>query len=327
MYIGFIIHIDRGPVDYETFVNIGGHFLSGAEVYGENSYYPMPYVLVFAFFSWLPRWLSMLLWMLLPVLAALFISGWDPFILLFAPLFGHFVGGQSVVFSLLGLWGYRNSQHEHQKMRGGIWLAVMAMKPQLAIFPISWACIQWIKYFLEEKKISRQFWGFVLTMLLIHLPCFLIFPDWVSCWLANPRPLFIRALSGLVPRSLALLFSGGSPFFWLILFGLAVFIFFIVLKINHNHLNLDLLVLYSFVVSPLVHDYDLIQLIPLIDTSRLRKFAALISLPGWIVIFFQYTNDSAWFLFTLIPPALLVFRLITDLSATEPVKRPVAIHK
>ena len=53
LYIDYVIRGGRGPVDYETFINIGDRFLNGNNVYGENSYYPMPYVLVFALFSWI----------------------------------------------------------------------------------------------------------------------------------------------------------------------------------------------------------------------------------------------------------------------------------
>ncbi|MDX9864272.1 MAG: hypothetical protein RBT34_05635 [Anaerolineaceae bacterium] len=58
-------------------------------------------------------------------------------------------------------------------------------------------------------------------------------------------------------------------------------------------------------VNPLVHDYDLIQLVPLLDTPRRMLAAVLLSLPGWLVILFAYTNDSAWYAFTIIAPGIL----------------------
>ena len=108
-YVRFIIRVDRGPVDYETFMSIGQRLLSGQEVWGENSFYPMPYVMIFALFRWLPRPWSMAIWHLGPVLAALVISGWSPWVLAFAPVFGHMAGGQTAVFAMLGLWGYRRN--------------------------------------------------------------------------------------------------------------------------------------------------------------------------------------------------------------------------
>lgn len=107
LYVGFVIQHDQGPVDYETFMQIGARFLSRQEVYGENSYYPLPFVMIFAGFSVLPRPVSMTLWLLLPVVMAWWISGWKPWVLLYAPLVAHFFGGQTAVFGMMGLWGYR----------------------------------------------------------------------------------------------------------------------------------------------------------------------------------------------------------------------------
>ncbi len=54
LYVGFVLQANRGPVDYETFMAIGSRLIHGMDVYGENSYYPMPFVMIFALFSWLP---------------------------------------------------------------------------------------------------------------------------------------------------------------------------------------------------------------------------------------------------------------------------------
>ena len=118
LYLGFIIWNNRGPIDYETFMEIGQRLLSGGRVYGVNSYYPMPFVMVFGLFSALPRPLSMALWLLLPLACVLLVSGWRPSALLFAPVFGHFVGGQTAVFGMLGLWGYRRNA-DPDKLSGG----------------------------------------------------------------------------------------------------------------------------------------------------------------------------------------------------------------
>ena len=75
LYVGYVVRADRGPADYETFMDIGQRLLEGNEIYGENSYYPMPFVMVFALFSWLPRPMSMAIWLLAPVASALLITG------------------------------------------------------------------------------------------------------------------------------------------------------------------------------------------------------------------------------------------------------------
>jgi hypothetical protein len=37
--------------------------------------------------------------------------------------------------------------------------------------------------------------------------------------------------------------------------------------------------------------------------------AVFLSIPGWLVVLFAYTNDAAWFMFTLLAPGLLAARL------------------
>jgi len=308
LYLGFIIQHDQGPVDYETFMAIGARLLAGGQVYGENSYYPMPFVMLFALFSWLPRPLSMALWLLGPVLAALAITRGNPLVLLFAPLFGHFAGGQSAVFGMLGLWGYRKFE-QTDRAAGGIFLALMLLKPQLGVIPLAYAAWQWWKAVRKQRKIPRQALAWAGTMLALFLPGFLVMPDWMARWLASPRPLFERALSGFVPRTLLYIVSTGQAAFWILLAAIAVLLFFIIWRLNHKSITLDLAVVWGFVISPLVHDYDLVQLIPLLDKPKLMKAAVLLSLPGWLVILFAYSNNAAWFAFTIIAPGLLAVLL------------------
>src|SRR5579859_7455171 len=142
LYLYFIIRVDRGAVDYETFMAIGQRLLHGQSVWLESSYYPIPFVIIFAFLSMLPRALSMLIWHAGPVLIALAIMDWDPLVLLFGPLYGNMVGGQSAVFAMLGLWGYRKRINDDD-WRAGFWLGILLLKPHLGIFLILWACLQW----------------------------------------------------------------------------------------------------------------------------------------------------------------------------------------
>src|SRR5687767_3016154 len=82
-YIVFILQYSHAAVDYETFMGIGSRFRTGEPVWTENSYYPLPYVLVFALFSALPHPLSIVLWHVTPVIAALYIARWKPWVLLY----------------------------------------------------------------------------------------------------------------------------------------------------------------------------------------------------------------------------------------------------
>ncbi len=304
-YVVFVIQGDQGPVDYETFMEIGGRLRAGQEVYGENSYYPMLFVTIFAFFAGLPRPVSMALWLLLPVLAALVISGWKPWVLLFAPLFGHFVGGQSALFGMLGFWGYRREKNPDH-WESGLWLAMTALKPQLGIIPTAFALYQWWKFWRVERRIPRQAIGWLAGIAVLYIPPFFVSPGWVGQWLASPRPLALRAMAGLFPRGLALALGGGW-LFWTMLALLSGLLLYVIWC--KGGLNLDRWMLWYFIISPLVHDYDVIQLIPLIETPKERRLAVLLSLPLWLVILFFYSTDVAWFAVTLIAPGLLIYRL------------------
>jgi len=310
LYVGFVIRLDRGPVDYETFMSIGHRLVSGQKVYGENSYYPMPYVMVFAVFSVLPRPVSMAVWLLSPVATALAISGWSPWVLAFAPLFGHFVGGQSAVFSMLGFWGYRRHATS-QKARAGLWLGLILIKPQLGVVPLAYAIGQWVRGYRQTKQVPRQFWAFLAATLILYLPGFALIPDWPLQWLGHPRPLFARALAGIVPRTLLLLMPTPTVLYWLLLALIGLVLLAIVWLFEQRQITLDVLMLWGFVVSPLVQDYDLIQLVPLLESDWLKIAAVLLSIPLWVVIVFAYGNDAAWFAVTLIAPGLLFLILVS----------------
>jgi hypothetical protein len=86
---------------------------------------------------------------------------------------------------------------------------------------------------------------------------------------------------------------------------MSIALLFVVWFFNERQLSLDLVVLWGFVVSPLVHDYDLIQLLPLFETPVLQRAAVLLSIPGLLVILAAYDSTQAWYVFTVIAPALL----------------------
>lgn len=311
LYVSFIIKANRGPVDYETFMDIGNRLRAGEELWTTNSYYPMPYIMVFAAFSALPRTVSIALWHLWPLAAAaLLITGGNPWVLAFAPLMAHVAGGQTSGFAMLGLWGYRRWD-DLEDWRGGAWLALTTLKPQLGIFPALWAVGQWWAYLRRHKRAPNSLWAYVGTVALLYLPGFILIPDWPLRWLQQPRPLFMRALAGFIPRSLALLIDPAMPPFWIILIVLAAGLLALMAWL-HKRLDFDLWMLWSFTANPLVHDYDLIQIIPLLETRALRIAALILSIPCWLVIVFAYANDPAWYVFSLIPPGLLLTRLVIE---------------
>jgi len=320
LYVGFVIKTNQGPVDYETFMDIGQRFIEGTQVYGENSYYPMPFVLIFAFFSWLPRPISITIWLLAPVIFAIIIFKGNPLILLFAPLFSHFVGGQTSLFGMLGFWGYRKFI-DPNKAFGGILLSLTLLKPQLGLVPLIYAIIQWYLELKKHKRICVQAWACIISTILIYLPCFIIFPNWVAHWLNNPRPLFERAMSGFIPRTLLYIFHSETVIYWLSLSILSIFLFIGLWFLYGKSLTLYLAVIGSFIVNPLVHDYDIIELIPLLDTPLRIWLAVLSSIPGWLVIIFAYSNDHAWYVYSIIAPFILFAILYPTLFKNE--KAPI----
>jgi len=309
LYVGFVISTGRGPVDYETFREIGGRLVQGAPIFVDNSYYPFPIVYVFALLHLLPHPLGAILWLLTPVLAAWWIARRKPWVLLFGPLAAHFFGGQSTVFAMVGLWGYLRRQDVTQGA-GGFWLGLIALKPQLAVFPVLHAIRRWWLEFRKTHRPPRQaltFLGLVLAGYLSGVP---FGWNWPIQWLTNPRPIFFRAQAGIIPRSLVLLgMDPSSVLFFGVTFLLLGFLFWGVWRLNGRKMSLALWLFCTACGFPLIHDYDLIQLVPLLDTRQLKRWALIASIPLWIVMLCAYQNDQAWFAVTLIPPVLVIVYL------------------
>lgn len=309
LYLAYMVTTGEAPIDYLTFMDIGERLLAGARVYGENSYYPLPYVGVFSFFAALPRPVSIALWFGLPLVVVLVASGFHPYALAFAPTLSHFLGGQSAAFGLLGFWGYRNHL-SLSDWRGGTFLALSTLKPQLAIVPLSYALYHWAKGLRAKRRIPPQLQGFALTFVVIYLPAFILDPAWVGKWLGNPRPLFSRALSAGLPRLLLRVLEPTSVFYWLVWLAASGLLLLGVWRIRGKAPTLDVLLLWSFTVSPLVHDYDLIQVVPTIWGPIMKVAAVALSAPGWWTIFTSYAQDAAWVTFTVIAPGLLAVYLL-----------------
>jgi hypothetical protein len=309
-YLAFVVITGNGPIDFETFRSIGERFIHGEAVYGVNSYYPMPYVMVFGLLAWLPKWLSLILWLGLPVAAAAVLLRMNFWYLAFAPMFAHFVGGQSSFPAMLAIFGYRKNP---ERLSGGLWLSLAALKPQLLIFPLAWAAAAWVREYKQSRKLPKSLLGFLLGAAILYLPSFVIYPTWPLDWLRTPRPLFERAMAGFIPRTL-LYFDVPQPVYWSVLLLGALVTFYLARK----KMGFDGYMIWSFLVSPFVHDYDLTQLIPVLQTPRQRIVAVIASLPTWAVIFFFYANDRAWYWVTLIPLLLYVLGFFGQTARKAP---------
>lgn len=216
-------------------------------------------------------------------------------VLAYSPL----VNVQSSGFGMLGFWGYRRWS---ARLLGGGFLALTLLKPQLAVFPVSWAAWGWLKEWRSSTRPPRSLIGFLLVAIAIYLPSFLVYPGWLFDWLGNLREVRFRALSGFIPRVLYY-FHLPSPAYYALLLLLFVITAFLLLR--KQLLSLDRWVLLGFIFSPFTHDYDLVQLIPMMEDRRLARISILASLPGWITLLFFYDNDHAWATMTAIPIILL----------------------
>lgn len=317
-YLAFIVANDQGAVDYETFMEIGERFLNGQKIWGENSYYPLPYVMIFAFFAALPRWLSIIGWHLPLVIVVLLILGWRSTGFLFAPTLGHFMGGQSSLPGLLGFWKYRESSEQVEDWRGGAWLAVTTFKPQIGLAPILWAVWTWWQVWRREKTLTPQMWGFLGGTGLIYLPAFLIIPSWVGQWLESPREVKERAIATPLPRLFFSVLNLPDGLGFVLLLGLSIPLFYLVWRLNGKEMSLEVFVLFTLLVNPLIHDYDLIFLLPLLKDFRMGIVAVLVSLPTLVVIFFAYNVDAAWGVAVLTPLGMLIAKLVFNRADRPP---------
>ncbi len=98
-------------------------------------------------------------------------------------------------------------------------------------------------------------------------------------WNLHARYL-CAAMSGFIPRTLLFFYPPKSIEFWAWLFILGGLLIGLILALNKRIFGLDLAVLWGFIVSPLVHDYDLIQLIPLLDKPFLPDRGSTCFYPG-----------------------------------------------
>jgi hypothetical protein len=311
-YLVYIVTSRHAAVDFETFRDIGQRCLDHRPIWSRNSYYPLPTVMVFAALAALPFSLAAILWHAVPVWIALDVTRWRVWVLLFAPLFANLTGGQSAVFGLLGLYLYRRYQDD---WRGGLGLAALTFKPQLAIVPLLWAGWQWAQAVRATRRVPAQAWSFVGFTLLVYGPAFLWQPDWVGQWLVYIRPMDERGLAGFVPRSLLVLLGHVSPLYWLLWVGITGGSCVWLWRLRPDF---DRFLLWSFLVHPLVHDYDLIQMIPSLNTSSLQLAAVLASAQTWIVMAAAYGDDQAWFAVTTIPLAVWVAEMAGERAKESP---------
>lgn len=309
LFLRYMYVTGLAPIDYLTFIDTGQSLLNGTFAYQVNVYYPLPTVLVFAVLAWLPGWLSLAVWFVFSCNAGSLDAG--------VGSAGFAVCATPVAFFRrpgISFWpdrpvGGRAAWHS---WKGGSLLALSLLKPQLALIPLAYAGASWLNAWRGSRRLPAPLVAFAATALGLAAPAFIVYPGWLLDWLSNLRPLFPRALAGLLPRLLVDRLSPLQPEFWLVLTLAALLVLALLYLLNKKQMPLPLVVLWSFIASPLVHDYDLIQLVPLLHHRIMRAAALLVSIPGWYVLAVRYADDRAWLVFALIAPAMAAAWLFAD---------------
>ncbi|MGC8856920.1 MAG: hypothetical protein ACP5QU_08980 [Anaerolineae bacterium] len=162
--------------DYENYRQAGRLLLSGQNPYGPHRYYPLPTVLwIFVPLALLPEAFR-LLWVLGAFLAILIVQRKDGWLLFFFfPLWIVVRDGMLEGWLLLPLAVF---------LRGspgwaGLTAALLLLKPQLALLPLVYALLSWLR-----QRDWRNVLAFGGGFLVLFVPTFILMPGWPAHMLA-----------------------------------------------------------------------------------------------------------------------------------------------
>ncbi len=163
--------------DYENYRQAGRLLLSGQNPYGTHRYYPLPAILwIFVPLALLPDAFR-LIWVLgafLAILVAQRRDGWLFFF--FSPLWIVVRDGMLEGWLLLPLAVFLNNSPGW----AGVNAAILLLKPQLALLPIGYALISWLR-----QRDWRNLLAFGGSFLLLFVPTFVLMPTWPIHMLAT----------------------------------------------------------------------------------------------------------------------------------------------
>jgi len=156
--------------DYDNYRQAGKLLLAGQNPYGPHRYYPLPTVFwIFVPLALLPDWFR-LIWVLAAFLAILLVqrkNGWLFF--LFSPLWIVVRDGMLEGWLLLPLSVFLRNVPGW----AGLSAAILLLKPQLALLPIVYALISWLR-----QGNWRNLLTFGGSLLILFAPAFLLMPAW-----------------------------------------------------------------------------------------------------------------------------------------------------
>lgn len=316
-YVGASLTLeDAYPYDY-------GILVSGTEVfcfqpdqfdYNPLWLYPAPFYSAMCLPIAVSPIITLILWMIVPFLMVLVLAGRRAVILIFPPFVLHMILGQST-WLVLPLFAYALWSNEKSvRWWHGIITLLVVFKPH-----IGGLAVVWLWYHYRHRR------GFIITSFLsivtVVIPAFLMQPTWLVDWLGNGRSFKLSSMANLGIIPVDLLGLGGEEVLELAptlsdqlpvyLFGgvLAIVLLCVVYR-QRGTLTLYDWVLAFCLSNPLLHDYDLIILIPFIGLFPRRL---LLGLTTGIIVWIYALMTGAYQASIFIPLILWVSRvLVTD---------------
>jgi len=248
--------------------------------YDQRWLYPAPFYTTFCLPQHVAPQILFWFWMVAPILAAIFLGGQRSAVLAFPPLLVHLVLGQST-WVVLPLYILASVYHDKRiPWWYGILLGLAVLKPHIALIVWLWLVWHW-----------RKSWGALLigaiSSLVILMPAFFIQPYWVTQWLENGRGFKTISLANiaLLPVQLLQLGEGQTPSVSpiigrVIVLGfcavVAICLYYLISKRRGKLELYDWVLIFCF-ANPLMHDYDLIILLPFLGNRPQRLLLAVTS--------------------------------------------------
>lgn len=265
----------------------------GREVLPQLSFYPATFYVAFCALAHHAPALNLLLWMLLPLVTAFMLSGGRAAILAYPPLFLLILLGQSTTWVMLMLVLIAHYE-QGGKVRAwhGIAVASFFFKPHLAALGLLYLLWRWRK----SPATLAVALGMALALL---IPAFAYLPSWVGEWLAQGRRGFeigsMVSVAGWWVRMFNLPFAPSASvqlLVWGISAGVAVGLLGLAYW-RRGKLEFYDWLLVLCLTLPLIHDYDLVILLPFIALRpRLLLVALVCGALAWLFAMFSRQPDG-----------------------------------
>jgi len=298
------------PFDYallmhgaETFCFDSTTFEFGVSATGRN-FYPATFYTTFCLPHHLLPHLLLALWLLIPCGLALWLAGFRSAVLVYPPLFILLLLGQSswLVLPLYILLVYGR---ETPRWWYGFAFVGLAFKPHIALPAALILCWRW-------RHTRPILLTGALAVAAVLLPSFIMRPGWLLEWLPKGRgfePVNLASIAYVPVRLLRLPFDPDPLALlgvWLFCLGVGVALY-ALLRRRRGELEIYDWILIFFFVLPLLNDYDLVVLLPLI---AVRPRRLLLALTAGILTWVYAMMTLQWNMSVLVTAVLLFERFL-----------------